>query len=60
MKQTYKGISLCGIIYFKLNGIDAINAITKPVFQLGFQKGRVLALKRGTLTRCWIFKKALF
>ena len=27
------------------------------VFQLGFQKGRVLFLKKGTLACCWIFKK---
>jgi hypothetical protein len=24
------------------------------VFQLGFQKGRVLVLKKGSLVRCWI------
>ena len=30
------------------------------VFQLGFQKGRVLVLKKGSLVRCWIFKKGIF
>jgi hypothetical protein len=30
------------------------------MFQLGFQKGRVLVLKKGTLACCWIFKKGMF
>ena len=30
------------------------------VFRLGFQKGRVLVLKKGSLVRCWIFKKGIF
>jgi hypothetical protein len=30
------------------------------VFQLGFQKGRVLVLKKGSLVRCWFSKKAFF
>jgi hypothetical protein len=28
--QQTVGIPICGILYFKLNGIDAINKITKP------------------------------
>ena len=34
--------------------------IAPTVFHLGFQKGRVLVLKKGTLVRCWIFKKGMF
>jgi hypothetical protein len=34
--------------------------IHNTVFQLGFQKGRVLVLKKGSLVRCWIFKKGIF
>ena len=34
--------------------------LSNPVFQLGFQKGRVLVLKKGTLVRCWIYKKGSF
>jgi hypothetical protein len=28
--QGLRPICICGILYFKLNGIDAINKITKP------------------------------
>ena len=64
-----------GADYFVSNDIVAIHMIIidslreevikklnidQPVFQLGFQKGRVLVLKKGSLVRCWIFKKGIF
>jgi hypothetical protein len=63
----FRGVGqyICGILYFKLNGIDAINKVTKLVVKLSTNvistcRENVVEVLQSLTTSCWTMDTPLF